>query len=50
VAGGLAYTLGALVFHFDHRMRYAHFVWHLFVVAGSGCHLMAALRQWPLAA
>jgi hemolysin III len=50
LAGGLAYTLGAVVFYFDHRVRYAHFVWHLFVVAGSGCHWMAALRQGPLAA
>ncbi len=45
VGGGLAYTLGAVVFHFDSRVRYAHFVWHLFVVAGSACHVMAALRQ-----
>jgi hemolysin III len=43
VAGGVAYTAGAVVFLFDHRMRYAHFVWHLFVMAGSGCHLCAAL-------
>jgi hemolysin III len=50
VAGGVAYTLGALVFLFDHRVRYAHFVWHLFVIAGSACHVMAALRQVPLAA
>lgn len=47
VGGGLAYTLGAVVFLFDDRVRYAHFVWHLFVVAGSGCHVMAALRQLP---
>jgi hemolysin III len=50
VAGGVAYTLGALVFLYDHRVRYAHFVWHLFVIAGSGCHFMAALRQLPLSA
>jgi hemolysin III len=43
VAGGLAYTLGALVFLFDHRIRYAHFVWHLLVMAGSSCHFFAAL-------
>jgi hemolysin III len=43
VAGGLAYTLGAVVFHFDSRMRYGHFVWHLFVMAGSACHFFAAL-------
>ncbi len=44
VAGGLCYTLGAVVFHFDNRVRYAHFVWHLFVMAGSACHFVAALR------
>ncbi len=43
VAGGLAYTLGAMVFLFDNRIRYAHFVWHLFVMAGSACHFLAAL-------
>lgn len=43
VAGGLAYTLGALVFLFDSKVRYAHFVWHLFVMAGSACHFVAAL-------
>ncbi|RQO55944.1 hemolysin D [Paucibacter sp. KBW04] len=43
VAGGLAYTLGAVVFLLDHRIRYAHFVWHLFVLAGSACHFFAAL-------
>jgi hemolysin III len=43
VAGGLAYTLGALVFLLDAKLRYAHFVWHLFVMAGSGCHVVALL-------
>ncbi|HEX2010745.1 MAG TPA: hemolysin III family protein [Roseateles sp.] len=43
VAGGLAYTLGAVVFLLDNRIRYAHFVWHLFVLAGSTCHFFAAL-------
>jgi hemolysin III len=42
VAGGLSYTLGALVFLFDDRVRYAHFVWHLFVLGGSTCHFFAA--------
>jgi hemolysin III len=44
VAGGLAYTLGAVVFLFDSKVRFAHFVWHLFVVAGSACHVAAALQ------
>jgi hemolysin III len=42
VAGGLAYTLGAAVFLLDNRVRYAHAVWHLFVLAGSTCHFFAA--------
>jgi hemolysin III len=31
------------VFLLDSRIRYAHFVWHLFVLTGSGCHVVAAL-------
>ena len=40
VAGGIAYTTGVLFF-VNERVRYAHFVWHLFVLAGSGCHFAA---------
>lgn len=43
VAGGLSYTLGAVVFLLDNKLRYAHFVWHLFVLGGSVCHFFAAL-------
>ena len=43
LAGGLAYTLGVPFFLLDSRLRYAHFVWHLFVVAGSACHFVAVL-------
>lgn len=43
VAGGLSYTLGAFVFLLDDRIRYAHAVWHLFVLGGSVCHFFAAL-------
>ncbi|HEY1132221.1 MAG TPA: hemolysin III family protein [Roseateles sp.] len=43
VAGGLSYTLGAAVFLLDNKLRYAHFVWHLFVLGGSVCHFFAAL-------
>lgn len=43
VAGGLSYSLGALVFMLDNRVRYAHFVWHLFVLGGSACHFFATL-------
>jgi len=42
-AGGIAYTAGA-VFFLAERIRYFHFVWHLFVVAGTACHFIAVLR------
>jgi hemolysin III len=40
VAGGVAYTTGVLFF-VNQRLRYSHFIWHLFVLAGSGCHFAA---------
>jgi hemolysin III len=43
VAGGVAYTAGT-VFFMAERIRYFHFVWHLFVVAGTACHFIAVLR------
>ena len=42
VAGGLAYTAG-VPFFAAKRMRFAHFVWHLFVLAGTVCHAFAVL-------
>ena len=41
VAGGLAYTLGVIFFAFGSRLRYGHFIWHLFVMAGTACHYFA---------
>lgn len=43
VAGGLAYTLGVIFFALDARVRYGHFIWHLFVMAGTACHYFAVL-------
>ncbi len=43
-AGGLAYTIGVVFFVLDGRLRYAHFVWHLFVIVGTSCHFVAVLR------
>ncbi|HEX4511187.1 MAG TPA: hemolysin III family protein [Burkholderiaceae bacterium] len=43
LAGGVAYTAGAIVFLFDSRARFLHFVWHLFVLGGTACHFWAAL-------
>ena len=42
IAGGLAYTAG-IAFYAAERVRYAHFVWHLFVLLGSVCHFFAVL-------
>ncbi len=44
LAGGLAYSAGSLFFLLDRRLRFGHLVWHLFVIAGSGCHLGAVLH------
>jgi hemolysin III len=45
LGGALAYLVGTAFFVFDSSLRFGHFVWHLFVMAGSGCHVCAAL--WP---
>jgi hemolysin III len=42
IAGGLAYTAG-LAFYAADRVRYGHFVWHLFVFMGTVCHFFAVL-------
>ena len=43
IGGGLFYTIGILFFALDARLRHAHGVWHLFVLAGSVCHYFAVL-------
>ncbi|MCH7696064.1 MAG: hemolysin III family protein [Proteobacteria bacterium] len=43
LAGGIAYTVGVAFFVIDERIRYSHFVWHLFVIAGTTCHFFAVL-------
>ncbi len=42
LAGGVAYTAGVAFFSL-HRVRYAHFLWHLMVLAGTVCHFFAVL-------
>lgn len=43
VAGGVMYSAGILFFAYDHRVRYHHFIWHVFVLAGTACHVVAVL-------
>jgi hemolysin III len=38
-AGGLCYTAG--IPFFASRRRYMHFLWHLWVIAGTACHYCA---------
>lgn len=44
VAGGIAYTVGVIFYVLDARLRYAHAIWHGFVVTGTGCHFFAVLN------
>jgi len=32
------------VFYAAKRVRYSHFIWHLFVITGTSCHYIAVLR------
>ena len=43
VAGGLFYTLGIVFYALDKKLRHAHGIWHLFVLAGSISHYLAVL-------
>ncbi|MBC7711090.1 MAG: hemolysin III family protein [Rhizobacter sp.] len=43
IAGGVAYTVGVVFFVVDTRMRYAHAIWHGFVVVGTSCHFVTVL-------
>ncbi|AAY95000.1 hemolysin III family protein [Pseudomonas protegens] len=41
--GGVLYTVGIIFFALDSRLRHAHGIWHLFVIAGSLLHFVAIL-------
>jgi hemolysin III len=40
VSGGLSYTVGIVFYALDSKFRFAHFIWHLFVIAGSLLHYL----------
>jgi hemolysin III len=42
VAGGLAYTVGAIFYAFD-RLAFNHAIWHVFVLVGGICHFLAVI-------
>lgn len=43
LAGGIAYTAGVAFYLTDARLKFGHFVWHLFVLTGTTCHFFAVL-------
>ena len=43
LAGGIAYTLGAVLYSL-HRIPYGHALFHVLVVAGAACHFYAIYR------
>ena len=44
LAGGIAYTVGAVLYGLGSRHRYMHSVFHLFVLAGSVMHYVAIIK------
>ncbi len=40
VSGGLSYSVGIVFYLLDSRMRFSHFIWHVFVMAGSLLHYL----------
>ena len=44
IAGGVAYSVGVIFFILDSRLKYAHTVWHCFVILGTACHFLAVLN------
>ena len=43
LAGGIAYTVGAVIYGFGKKCRYMHSIFHLFVVLGSILQLICVL-------
>lgn len=46
--GGISYSLGC-IFYLNRRMKFAHMIWHLFVLAGTICHFFGILFHVILA-
>lgn len=43
VAGGVTYSAG-IIFYAWNKLPFNHAIWHLFVLGGSACHVMAMSR------
>ena len=40
-SGGISYTVGALFFMLDNKLKFNHAIFHVFVLGGSFCHFLA---------
>ncbi len=45
LAGGITYTIGIFFYLLDSKIKYFHFVWHLFVITGSTLHYIMILNM-----
>lgn len=43
LAGGIAYTVGAIIYGLGKKYRYAHSIFHLFILLGSFLHFLCIL-------
>ncbi|MBC8150799.1 MAG: hemolysin III family protein [Bacteroidetes bacterium] len=44
LAGGISYTVGIVFYLIDTRIKFSHFIWHLFVMAGSLFHYIMIVK------
>ena len=44
LAGGISYTVGIVFYLIDTRIKFSHFIWHLFVMAGSLMHFIMIVK------
>ncbi|MBE5937481.1 MAG: hemolysin III family protein [Lachnospiraceae bacterium] len=43
LAGGITYTVGAIIYGIGSKVKYMHSIWHFFVVGGSVLHFLSIL-------
>jgi hemolysin III len=44
LAGGISYTVGIVFYLIGTRIMFSHFIWHLFVMAGSLFHFIMIVK------
>ena len=44
ITGGMFYTFGVIFYVIDYRHRFAHGIWHIFVLAGSFTHFFTVTQ------